>query len=82
MLRQLLLVASSVLCAAALAQAQWVTIKLPNTPRAKDGTPNLNAPAPACATAKWTSPASGTRIPLAPTLSDRPKGKRSAKIER
>src|SRR6185295_9807035 len=46
MLRQFFLVGPAVLCAAALAQAQWVTITLPNTPRTKDGTPNLNAPAP------------------------------------
>jgi hypothetical protein len=46
MLRQLFLVGPAVLCAAALAQAQWVTIKLPNTPRTKDGAPNLHAPAP------------------------------------
>jgi hypothetical protein len=46
MLRQFFLVGPAVLCAAALAQAQWVTIKLPNTPRTKDGAPNLNAPAP------------------------------------
>lgn len=46
MQRQLLLVGLAVLCAAALAQAQWVTIKLPNTPRTKDGAPNLNAAAP------------------------------------
>ena len=46
MLRQFFLVGPAVLCAAALAHAQWVTIKLPNTPRTKDGAPNLNAPAP------------------------------------
>jgi hypothetical protein len=46
MLRQLLLVGPAVLCAAALAQAQWVAIKLPNTPRTKSGTANLNAPGP------------------------------------
>jgi len=46
MLRQFLLVGPAVLCAAALAQAQWVTIKIPNTPRTKNGTPNLNALAP------------------------------------
>jgi hypothetical protein len=44
--RQFLLAFSAVVCAAALAQAQWVTIKLPNTPRTKDGTPNLAAPPP------------------------------------
>ena len=46
MQRQILLVGLAVLCAAALAQAQWVAIKLPNTPRTKDGAPNLNAAAP------------------------------------
>ncbi len=46
MLRQILLIGAAVLCATALSQAQWVTIKLPNTPRTKDGQPNLNAPAP------------------------------------
>src|ERR1043166_5092978 len=46
MQRQILLVGLALLCAAALAQAQWVTIKLPNTPRTKSGTPNLSAPAP------------------------------------
>ena len=46
MLRQILLIGAAVLCATALSQAQWVTIKLPNTPRTKDGAPNLNAPAP------------------------------------
>jgi hypothetical protein len=46
MLRQILLIGAAVLCATALPQAQWVTIKLPNTPRTKDGQPNLNAPAP------------------------------------
>src|ERR1051325_6507874 len=44
--RQFLFAVSALLCAAALAQAQWVTIKLPNTPRTKDGTPNLTAPPP------------------------------------
>jgi hypothetical protein len=46
MLRQFFLVGPAVLCVAALAQAQWVTIKLPNTPRTKNGIPNLNAAAP------------------------------------
>jgi len=46
MQRQILLVGLAVFCAAALAQAQWVTIKLPNTPRTKNGAPNLNAAAP------------------------------------
>src|SRR6185295_15343835 len=46
MLRQFFLVGPAVLCAAALAQAQWVTITLPNTPRTKNGVPNLNARAP------------------------------------
>jgi hypothetical protein len=46
MQRQILLVGLALLCAATLAQAQWVTIKLPNTPRTKSGAPNLNAPAP------------------------------------
>src|SRR5689334_4974126 len=46
MLRKALFVAAAVLLGTALAHAQWVTIKLPNTPRSKDGAPNLNAPAP------------------------------------
>ena len=45
MLRQIFLVGAAVLCATAALQAQWVSIRLPNTPRTKDGTPNLNAPA-------------------------------------
>lgn len=46
MMRRTLLIAATVLFATALVDAQWVTIKLPNTPRTKDGAPNLNAPAP------------------------------------
>jgi hypothetical protein len=46
MLRQILLVGPAVLCAAALAHAQWVDIKLPSTPRMKNGAPNLNAAPP------------------------------------
>src|SRR4026208_1568793 len=31
---------------AATAQAQWISLPLPGTPRTKDGKPNLSAPAP------------------------------------
>src|SRR5258705_11253991 len=31
---------------AATAQAQWITLPLPDTPRTADGKPNLSAPAP------------------------------------
>ena len=34
------------LCAAVTAQAQWIKLPLPGTPRTKDGKPNLSAPAP------------------------------------
>jgi len=45
MLRQIVLVGAAVLCTTVALPAQWVSIRLPNTPRTKDGTPNLNAPA-------------------------------------
>ena len=31
---------------AVTAQAQWITLPLPGTPRTTDGKPNLSAPAP------------------------------------
>src|SRR5215471_13146777 len=34
------------------ASAQWVDLKLPNTPRTPDGKPNLSAPAPKAADGK------------------------------
>lgn len=42
-------------CVAALAvngQAQWLSLKVPGTPRSADGTPNLRAPAPRTADGK------------------------------
>src|SRR5712692_925347 len=35
-----------------VASAQWVSLKLPNTPRTPDGKPNLSAPAPKAADGK------------------------------
>jgi hypothetical protein len=37
------------LCLAITAQAQWIKLPLPGTPRTKDGKPNLSAPAPRAA---------------------------------
>jgi len=36
----------------ASASAQWITVKLPRTPRTADGKPNLTAPAPRTADGK------------------------------
>jgi len=52
MIRRVLLVGVVILLAAAGVQAQWLNIKLPNTPRTADGKPDLNAPVPSTSDGK------------------------------
>ena len=52
MLRRVLPVSAALILAVAGVHAQWLNVKLPNTPRTPDGRPNLNADSPRTADGK------------------------------
>jgi len=51
--RRLTVFVTLAICLASVpAMAQWISVRLPGTPRSRDGTPNLAAPAPRSADGK------------------------------